>query len=75
MNTFRTRTLTFLHEGNVNGTHPYLLYIAYQDKTLAWKADSKNECRYCCKTVSLESVISVFDEGRQDRLMHILISK
>jgi hypothetical protein len=49
-------TITYHYtEDEVNGTHPYLFYIAYQDSLRAWKADYKNRnVDTIAKTVSLE---------------------
>jgi len=63
-------TLTFHYtKEDVNGTHPYLLYIAYQDKTLAWKADfKKRNVDTVAKTVSLDiSHFSIWTMG--DRIV------
>jgi hypothetical protein len=48
-------TLSFHYtNSDVNGTDPYLLYIAYQDSAFAWKADfKKRDVDTISKTVSL----------------------
>lgn len=48
-------TLTYHYtDKEINGTLPYLLYIAYQDSLLQWKADYKNRnVDTIAKTVSL----------------------
>lgn len=62
-------TLTFHYtDQDINGTLPYLLYIAYQDSALQWKADfKKRNVDTISKTVSLGiSHFSIWSMG--DRL-------
>lgn len=63
-------TLTYHYtDKEINGTLPYLLYIAYQDSLLQWKADfKKRNVDTIVKTVSLGiSHFSIWSMG--DRLM------
>ncbi|MGZ8511603.1 MAG: hypothetical protein ACXWWA_14550 [Chitinophagaceae bacterium] len=48
-------TLTYHYTANdINGSHPYFLFIAYQDSQRTWKADYKNRnVDTIAKTVSL----------------------
>src|SRR4029077_9305436 len=63
--------LTFHYtDENVNGTNPYLLYIAFQDDSMMWKADfKKRDVDTAAKTVSLDiSHFSIWSVGDNLRI-------
>ena len=64
-------TLTFHYtDEDVDGSHPYLLYIAYQDSLQTWKADYKNRnIDTIAKTASLDIThFSLWSVGSKLRL-------